>query len=231
MNALRQFWARLNSRYAALSRRERLFVALALVFGPLLIGNALFVDPQLSRSKGMQNSIDIQSTSAAQLQAQVGSLQQQLNIDPDAGRKAELAALIGERDKLDGQLREFGTALVRPEEMNGLLESLLARHTGLRLLSLKTMAPQSVLRNSEASNAANAGDGKVVERSFDLYRHGVEIRLEGNYGQLQAYLAQLEKLPQRLLWGPLSYRVIDYPRAEMTLTVYTLSPDKTWLTL
>lgn len=228
MNALRQSWARLNSRYAALSRRERLFVALALVLGPLLIGNALFVDPLLSRSKGMQNSIDTQNASAAQLQAQVGSLQQQLNIDPDAGRKAELAALIGERDKLDGQLREFGAALVRPEEMNGLLESLLARHAGLRLLSLKTMAPQSVLRNSEASNA---GDGKVVERAFDLYRHGVEIHLEGNYGQLQAYLAQLEKLPQRLLWGPLSYRVIDYPRAEMTLTVYTLSPDKTWLTL
>jgi len=59
----------------------------------------------------------------------------------------------------------------------------------------------------------------------------VEIRLEGSYGQLLAYLTQLEKLPQRLLWGQLSYRVIDYPRSEMTLTVYTLSPDKTWLTL
>jgi MSHA biogenesis protein MshJ len=29
----------------------------------------------------------------------------------------------------------------------------------------------------------------------------------------------------------LNYRVIEYPRAEMTLTVYTLNPDKTWLTL
>lgn len=231
MNALYQFWARLNGRYVELSRRERLLVALAVVLGPLLIGNALFVDPQWTRSKGMQNSIATQSTAAAQLQAQVVSLQQQLNSDPDAGRKAELAALGGERDKLDEQLRQFGAALVRPEEMNGLLERLLARHAGLRLLSLKTLAPQSVLRNDEVSTAANAGDGKLVERSFDLYRHGVEIRLEGSYGELQAYLAQLEKLPQRLLWGQLSYRVVDYPRGEMTLTVYTLSPDKTWLTL
>jgi MSHA biogenesis protein MshJ len=228
MNALRRQWNQLCLRYAALSRRERLFVALALVLGPLLIGNALFVDPQWSRSKAMQNGIATDSASLTAMQTQAASLQQELSIDPDAGKKAELAALVAQRGELDAQLRQQGSTLVRPEDMNGLLESLLARQSGLRLISLKTQAPQSVLRDKEAVKET---EGKPVERSFDLYRHGVEIRLEGSYGQLQAYLAQLEKLPQRLLWGQLSYRVIDYPRSEMTLTVYTLSPDKTWLTL
>jgi MSHA biogenesis protein MshJ len=221
-------WTQLASRYAALTRRERLLVALGLILGPLLIGNALLVDPQRTLAKGMQNTIATESAALAGLQAQVVNLRQQLSIDPDAGKKAELAALSAEREKLDEQLRQFGTTLVRPEDMNGLLERLLARQSGLRLVSLKTQAPQSVLRQKEATKDS---DGKPVERSFDLYRHGVEIRLEGSYGQLQAYLIQLEKLPQRLLWGQLTYRVIDYPRAEMTLTVYTLSPDKTWLTL
>lgn len=228
MNAVRQQWNQMNRKYAALSRRERLLVALALVLGPLLIGNTLFVDPQWSRSKAMQNGIAIQSTTLASMQMQAASLQQELNVDPDAGKKAELATLVVQREQLDEQLRQVGAALVRPEDMNALLEGLLARHSGLRLISLKTQAPQSVLREKEAVKET---DGKPVERSFDLYRHGVEIRLEGSYGQLQAYLEQLEKLPQRLLWGQLSYRVIDYPRSEMTLTVYTLSPDKTWLTL
>ena len=84
---------------------------------------------------------------------------------------------------------------------------------------------------NQAVGEVKAGDAKPVERSFDLYRHGVEIRLEGSYGQLQAYLAQLEKLQQKLLWGKLEYRVIDYPKAELTLTVYPLSPDRTWLAL
>lgn len=228
MSALNQQWERMSSRYAALTRRERALVALALILGPLLIGNALFVDPQLSRSKAMQNSIATQNASLAAMQTQATSMQQELSIDPDAGRKSELAALISQREQLDEQLRQVGAALVRPEDMNGLLERLLARHAGLRLVSLKTLAPQSVLREKEV---AGPTDGKPVERAFDLYRHGVEIRLEGSYGQLQAYLAQLEKLPQRLLWGQLNYRVIEYPRAEMTLTVYTLNPDKTWLTL
>jgi len=228
MNGLGQQWNDLSRKYAALSRRERLMVALALVLGPLLIGNALFVEPQSTRNKAMQSSIATQSAALASMQTQVASLQQGLKIDPDADKKAELAALVAQREQMDEQLRQLGTALVRPEDMNVLLEGLLMRHSGLRLISLKTQAPQSVLREKEALKEI---DGKPVERAFDLYRHGVEIRLEGSYGQLQAYLAQLEKLPQRLLWGRLSYRVIDFPRAEMTLTVYTLSPDKTWLTL
>ncbi len=225
--SLRSSWDSLNQRYAALSRRERILVALAVVLGPLLIGHSLFVDPQNARLKGMQNTVATEEATVARLQAEASSLQQQLAIDPDAGRKADLAALIAERDKLDGQLRQFSTVLVRPEEMNGLLGNLLVRNAGLRLVSLKTLAPQSVLPVVDAKDAAT----KPAERSFDLYRHGVEIRLEGSYGQLQAYMAQLEKLQQKLLWGKLDYRVIDYPRAELTLVVYTLSPDRTWLAL
>lgn len=225
--SLRQSWSRLNDRYQAISRRERLLVALAAVFGPLLIGYTLFVDPQNARLKAMENTLAGEEATVARLQAEEASLQQQLSIDPDAGRKANLAALMAERDRLEEQLREFSSVLVRPEEMNGMLESMLVRHTGLRLLGLKTVAPQSIL----ALENARDGEGKPVERSFDLYRHGVEIRLEGNYGQLQAYLSQLEKLQQKLLWGPLKYQVIDYPRAELTLTVFTLSPDRTWLAL
>lgn len=225
--SVRQSWNRLNERYVKLSQRERVLVALAVVFGPLLIGYMLFVDPQSARARGVENTLASDGASAARLQAEVTNLQQQLAIDPDAGRKADLAALINERDKLDEQLRQFSSVLVRPEEVNGLLENLLVRQSGLRLLSLKTLAPQSVL----PVETPKEGEAKPAARSFDLYRHGVEIRLEGSYTQLQAYLAQLEKLQQKLLWGPLDYRVVDYPRAEMTLTVYTLSPDRAWLAL
>lgn len=164
------------------------------------------------------------------MQGQVATLQQQLQIDPDAGAKAELASLKLEQERLDGELRKLNKTLVRPEEMNGLLESLLARHAGLRLLSLKTLAPQSVLGAKEAA-ADKAVAAKVEARSFDLYRHGVEIRLEGSFAELQAYLVQLEALQERLLWGQLQYKVTAYPTAEMSLMVYTLSPDRTWLAL
>lgn len=228
MKAWRQLWDKANGRYLALSRRERLLVAAALVFGPFLMAYSLFVDPQATRLKTVEQGLAHQSTSVVELQTQTLSLQQQLQNDPDAPQKAVLAALKLEREALDKQLKAFAAALVSPEEMNDLLAGLLVRHAGIRLLSLKTLTPQSVLREAQA---APVGDKKPAERAFDLYRHGVEIRLQGSYGELQAYLAQLEKLPQRLLWGSINYQVIDYPRAELTLTVFTLSPERSWLAL
>ena len=143
-------WKHLRHRYAALTRRERIFLALAIVFGPLLIGNALFVDPQFTRGAAAERSLTSQNGSLATMQAQLRSLQQELSVDPDAGKKAELAALGEQREKLDAQLKQLGNELVRPEEMNGLLEHLLARQTGLRLISLKTLAPQSIMADKEA---------------------------------------------------------------------------------
>lgn len=227
MKVLRQTWARLQIRYSALLPRERLLVAATLVLAPLLLGHSVIVAPYMARIRSLEQDVARQTASVAEFQSQFFALQQKLQADPNVGPRAELAALKGERDGLDKQLQQFGNALVRPEEMNGLLEGLLKRNAGLRLVSLKTLAPQSVLREL----ALPDGDKKMVERTFDLYRHGVEIRLEGRFGDLETYLGQLEKLPQRLLWGNLNYQVVEHPRAEMTLTVYTLSPERTWLAL
>lgn len=222
---------RLNDRYKAFSRREKIMVAAALVITPLLLGEALLVSPLSDRNKGVARSVAQQSSTLAELQAQLVNLQQQMQMDPDAGAKAELAALKADQERLDGELKRLGTTLVPPEEMNTLLERLLARHSGLRLLSLKTLLPQSVLAEKASGEDVAGAAGKPKVRSFDLYRHGVEIRLEGSYAELQAYVTQLEQLQQRQVWGQLQYKVLEYPKAEMSLTVYTLSPDRAWLSL
>ena len=229
MMAFEQRWQALQARYNVWSRRERLLIAMAMVFGPALMINALWLEPQAVQRKAMQVKVAGQEASINQMQAEVAALQAQLQQDPDAGKKAELTALAAERAKLDQQIKEFGAALVPPEEMNQLLERLLARQPGLSLVSLKTLAPQSVL--GAATDVEKKSKDKATERVFDLYRHGVELKIEGSYRELQAYVAQLEKLEKRLLWGGLNYRVKDYPRAEVTLTVYTLSPERTWLAL
>lgn len=230
MKALRRRWDALNARYAALSRRERGLVALALVLGPALLVKNLVADPQWARARILEKSLATQGSALGDLKALAVIQRTQLASDPDAGKKAELAALTADREQLDGRVKELGSRLVRPEQMNGLLERLLARHAGLRLVSLKTLAPTSAIKPATPAEAKGNAD-KPEARVFDLYRHGVEIRLEGSYAELQSYLEQLERMPQRLLWEQLDYRVIDYPRAEMTLTVFTLSPERTWLAL
>lgn len=226
MKALHDAWGKLAGRYAAISLRERRLIAIAAVLGPLMLGNALLVDPAFTRAKNVSRNLGEQQRTAADLRAQVENLKLQAQADPDAGKKAELAAMQKNLAAVDERLKALQSTLVAPEEMNGLLESLLARHAGLRLVSLKTLAPESIVP------APAATDGKPAPaRQYDIYRHGVELRLEGSYLELLAYLDQLEKSDKKLLWGPLQFSVAQYPKAKLTLVVYTLGSDKTWLSI
>jgi MSHA biogenesis protein MshJ len=225
MNFGRDWWISLNAKYAALSHREKILVAAAIILTPLLIGEMLFADPQRNRLTKLKTSIVQQSATTVELRTQLQSLQHRLQIDPDAGALAELVALKDDQVALENRLRQLDGRLVRPEQMNSLLERLLSRHAGLRLLSLRTLKPQSVLGDIEGRKKETEGE------RFDLYQHGVEIRLEGSFADLQSYLLQLERSPQRLLWGELKYEVRAYPKAEMRLMVYTLSADRSWLAI
>lgn len=233
MNALRQRWQQLEKRYAAMTRREKLLVAAALLLVPVLAGETLVLEGQRARNAALAGSIALQTATMKELQTQAQLLQQQLQIDPDARIKAEIAALKAEQQMLEKDLLEVGKSLVPPEQMNALLERLLARHSGLRLVSLKTLKPEGVLGAADKADGTTPAKGneKVAGQRFDLYRHGVEIRIEGTFAELQAYLVQLEELQDRLLWGHLHYEVGEYPKAEMSLMVYTLSADRTWLAL
>src|SRR5574343_503973 len=234
MSAIVAYWKRAQQAYLGLSRRERALVALALVLGPLLIANALMLEPLQKQIRAQENTLSSETTSLLALQSEVASLQKMQAADPDAGNKAEVSKLQAEQLELDARLKQIGSGLVPPEQMNALLEGLLARQPGLQLVSLRTIPPQGALdvADEPAKTAAKPSEeGGVQAHHFNLYRHGVELRMSGSFSQLQAYLAALEKLPQSLIWGRLDYRVLSYPTAEMSLTLYTLSPDKAWLSL
>ena len=75
-------------------------------------------------------------------------------------------------------------------------------------------------------------DGKVAGAiGPGLFRHGVEMKLEGTYAEVLNWLRLLEEAPQKVLWGDVRYVVIEYPRAQVTLTVFTLSLDRSWLAI
>lgn len=226
MKSVHEAWKRLSARYSAMSPRERRLVAAAAVLGPLLVGNTLLVDPAFNRAGILRRSIEQQQASAADLQAQAANLRIQLQADPDAPKKSELAALKGQVAMVDERLKQLQDTLVAPEEMNALLERLLARHAGIRLISLKTLAPESIFPRPAAT------DGKPTpRRQFDIYRHAVELRLEGSYLDLLAYVDQLEKADRKILWSSLQFSVIEHPRSQLTLVVYTLGSDKAWLSI
>jgi MSHA biogenesis protein MshJ len=140
--------------------------------------------------------------------------------------------------------------LVAPQQMLALLQDLLGRQHGLRLRSLQSLgqtalndtglplapgqnlpagAPTPALTAAGRSPGATTATGTSTGPS--LYRHTVELGVEGSYADLLAYLQALEALPHKLLWGPLKLDVERHPNVLLKLEVYTLSPQTAWVEL
>lgn len=224
MKQWRLYWRKGLGRYQALPRRQQMMLAACLLLLPYFVLSTFWLDPALARGHQMQRDLDSQQTQIKTANNQLQLLREQLANDPDATLKAKIRELDEQVATLDKAFVELQDTLIPPTEMAHFLESLLVRSPSLRLVSLKTLAPTSVMPATDKKDNATA-------QGFDLYRHGVEIRLEGNYGELSRYVEQLEKAQRKIFWGEFELKAGEYPVSSMTLTVYTLSTDKAWIAL
>ena len=243
---MRALWLRVMAGFDARARRERYLVALALLGGVALIVWSALIDPAHMRRLAAERGLAEQRAQLAALAAQTQALQAEGQA-PEARAAAELTQLRQQLEALNARYRALGGSLVAPQQVGALLEELLGRQSGLRLLSLRTLPAAPVLGAKEAArpvassaaaaapagSALSAAPGAEAKASGNatagLYQHGVEIRLEGGYAELVAYLERLEKSPQKLLWSSVTLSAEKHPRLVLTLTVFTLSLDRTWL--
>jgi len=80
--------------------------------------------------------------------------------------------------------------------------------------------------------AAPSAPGSAASKPRELlYRHGVEIVLQGSYPDMVTYMDALESMPTQLFWGKARLDAGAYPNSRLTLTLYTLSLDQKWMQL
>jgi MSHA biogenesis protein MshJ len=129
------------------------------------------------------------------------------------------------------------------------LEGMLAEQPGLAVSNLTTLAPEAVglpaaAKNSpagapptkpaEAALSPQQGDAAFVSAKAPttaLFKHGVKLTLVGNYAALTQYMEKLERLPVGFYWARAELDASGHPAISLTLTLYTLSLEKTWLTV
>ncbi len=230
---LKTLWQGWSSRFAALQAREKPLIIGALVVAILFGGFTLFVDPGMAQSARLKKTLAQQQTELEQFQTQIAALAGQ-SSDPDSANRTALQQVREQLAVMEGDLRSFDRILVAPKQAPALLQTLLARHRGLSLVSLTTLSPQPLIEPPAAETGKTVKDGakpagQPAVPGGNIYKHGIEIKLTGGYGDLLAYVADLEASPQKLLWGGMRLNVKQFPVSELTLTLYTLSLDSIWL--
>lgn len=227
---MKEQWQKLVDKIDALALRERalIFVMMSVVL--ITPVNMFLLDPLRAKEKSLSQQLSEKQTQIAALQSQLQDLAVSSQIDPDIENRKRAQELKRKLAELEAPLETVQQSLVSPDKKVSLLEDLLVQNPRLRLVSLKTLPATSVLESKSVEPGKKGGGAPVPVTSL-VYKHGVQLTIEGGYHDLLQYLVAMEKLPWRVVWGEADLRVDEYPKIVLTLTLYTLSLEKVWLSV
>jgi MSHA biogenesis protein MshJ len=213
----------------ALRERALFFGAVALVLMTLL--QVFLLNPVLSRRNQLSAQIAQQEDETKAIQAQIQALVKPDAPDRDALNREKLMSLRERMAQLDRQLEQQQKQFVAPGRMAAMIENMIVKNRKLQLVSLRNLPGDDQLEAVPGAAPAAAGSRPPAGGARGFYRHTVELSIRGNYFDLLDYLAALERMPEHLFWESLELNAAQYPHSVLKLTIYTLSQDKSWLTV
>lgn len=238
-------WMRYCNWFDRLKPRERALVAVASLALAGFVPYSLAIEPQLRESRRLAAQIETQGKLLATLRSDLAALAAS-NVDPDISNRERVAQLTRQLRTLDEGLRTTQKGLVPADQMAKVLESLLDRNRGLRVVALRTLPPaplpehtpaapaQAEPTSAAAASVAPAGTATAAPGAAagsGIYRHGVELVLQGSYAELSAYLEQIERLPTQMFWSSAVLDAESYPRVTLTLSIFTIGLEAAWLSV
>ena len=228
---MKKQWEILAGKIDALSLRERMMTFAAFVAVGGFAMYSLFIDPNLTRSKVLSDGMVKQQIDLQVLQAKTLQLTQQ-QANPDATLAARRDELTRQVAEIDASVATLQTGLVPAQRMNALLQDMLTRNSRLQLVAMRTLPVLPLVEKRKAADkpdGAQASAKSNAPEQHGVYKHGVQITVQGSYADLHDYLVGLEKLPWHMFWSRASLSGEESPRLQLTVTIYTLSLDKAWL--
>jgi len=205
----------LQEKFEALTNREKIILVFAVLAGIWFGWDYLFYQPTQKKHQALQQKLTSLKQQATDQQLALIKLENSRNIDPNLNNRNKLTALKAEHSRLQ-ELMMHDKSLVPPQLMAIALSDILNRNNQLSLIKLDTL-PATALTESKQSQPNT------------IYKHGLSITFSGSYLDTLNYLKALESLPWHFIWESIDYQVIDYPTAETTIRIYTLSFKESWL--
>ena len=208
-------------RLDAMSLRERVLIFLAAVAVLVLIADNTLLEPILRRQKINSQTNQQQQDEMRTMQLQLQAYAQARTSEGARAKRQRLEKRRAELVELDRELAGKQGELVTPDRMTRMLSEILKRHPEVDLVSLRSLPPTGLTQVPTQSPGAAAA----------LYRHGIEITVSGTYFKMLSYVTELERNRERIFWGDMDLQAGAYPTITLKITLYTLSPEKTWLVI
>jgi MSHA biogenesis protein MshJ len=209
-------------RLDAMSLRERVLIFLAVAVVIVAIADSALFEPILLRQKVNSQRIQQQDDEIRTMRVQVQAYAQARTGDNTSAKRQRLEKRKLELAALDRELAAKQGDLVPPERMAKMLSEIVKRNPDIELVSLRTLAASGLTQSLTAVLGPAPG-------GLAMYRHGIEIAVSGSYLKMLNYVGELERLPAKIMWGNMELQAGAYPVVTLKITLYTFSPEKSWL--
>jgi MSHA biogenesis protein MshJ len=225
---LKQLWHRYAERIDAMTLRERVLIFGAVIAVLVALLQTALLDGEMKKERRLSAAIAQGQAEIKALDAQVAKLAASPGQDAQRARRerlAEVKRLLGQTESVIATEERKFTA---PEKMKRVVEEMLARNHGVQLVEMRTL-PTTSIAEARTPGAPKPAAKPATPGERLIYRHGMELTVNGGYLEILRYLQQLEGLPTQLYWSELYLNAVAYPSHTMKIVVYTLSLDPSWL--
>jgi len=217
-----------GERFEDFSLRERGLIAIGIIVVMFLLWDTLILSPQETQQKNMlveMYNINQQTETITEKIKEMSAALQSNQAQHINARVSELQILLG---KLKQQQKDLTIEFIQPMQMAAVLRDMLYAESGLVLTSLESLGVQPLFPIEESDKTENEKKSNRTRQS-GIYKHGMRIVFEGDYFKTLSYLHALESMPWSLYWDNVEYKVTEYPKASVAITIHTLSLHEGWI--
>lgn len=220
-------WQQYSENFLKITPREQYLIVLTGIVVIVFILFNLVLDGALTelsdtKEKNRQliaDNISLEQTTAVYVEA--------LQKDPNAELNAEIAQYNKKLEQIDEALLGLTSGLIDPVQMRFALLELLKVQKGISLQSFELVGVEKI--SLEAPEQSTEQESDELAKHFVLYKHGIKLKLSGDYFQLKEYLAQLESLQWRFFWQKFSYKLVEHPQGSLDVIMYSLSTQREFI--
>jgi MSHA biogenesis protein MshJ len=175
---------------------------------------------QVKAEKALQSHVE----QVDKLNNEIAEIKLRLQKDPLREINNKIAFSLQTLAALDKQLDEKLVKFIDAKKMPVALSKVLNRSPGVTVVSLTTL-PVSVFDLAVDSVEQSSPDAIEPEQNI-FYKQTLEIKLTGSYNAIYQYFLNLEAIQEKFYWSVLTYQVSSYPKAEVTIQIYTVSEQQ-----
>lgn len=223
MNRVIEIKTQIQGKVDGLSLRERILIAATFCILIYFAWENIVFKRVWTSKESLVAQLENASKQIQDVKGQIQAVTTQLQSNNYHKLQHQVKVLKKRNQDMRELISRMAEQLLPPKEMSKMLTHMLKSQSGIKIISMSNIQETPLF-----SGLSEDGAG-YDPNQLQVYQHGMELIIEGEYFVIMKFLKELESIPWRLIWSSLDYEVIEYPIARVKINLHTLSLHQGWI--